>query len=187
MLEDLEAVPYVITQPGTSNSLPQDVVTRSRETTSEGREEHYEQPMGCISNEDTGIYALDGVKEVTVRQRVRILELFTTIAMNNMYDVYTSTGKLLFSAYERSPCLLRFAFGRQHALTLHVVDNDGQIRYHSECPSLHSNISFDGEAFIIVWLFHQGSTIVRSGLLVISVTHQLLRSTMNCRLMHLTN
>ncbi|KAL6732064.1 hypothetical protein Aduo_002864 [Ancylostoma duodenale] len=129
MLEGLERVPCITTQPGTSNSESQSVVTRSREVSSE-------------EDEDPGIHALDGVNEVTVRQRVRILELFTTIGMNNVYDVYTSSGKLLFSAHERSPCLLRFAYGRQHGLTLHVTDNDGQPelmvgnRYPLNIPSL---------------------------------------------------
>ncbi|RCN47659.1 Scramblase [Ancylostoma caninum] len=52
--------------------------------------------------------------------------------MSNMFDVYTSSGKLLFSAYERSPCLYRFVYGRQHGLTLHVTDGDGQIGYVSQ-------------------------------------------------------
>ncbi|EPB73818.1 Scramblase [Ancylostoma ceylanicum] len=96
----------------------------------------------CFPNKVFKIYADDGTeigtitkkfggffKELLTNADVFHVEFPVDLSVEGKSLLLSTVFLILFSAYERSPCLLRFAFGRQHALTLHVVDNDGQVSF----------------------------------------------------------
>ncbi|KAK6726362.1 hypothetical protein RB195_004587 [Necator americanus] len=115
MFEESESSSFISTQPGPTTISGESEDVRRRSIRSR-----------CDTSEKEGIEVLDTVTGLVVTQRVDLLEVFTSIDMNNRYDVRAPTGDQLFFAYEKSPCLIRCCMGKRHGFIMHVIDNNGK-------------------------------------------------------------